>query len=224
MVKVIVLVCVSVFVSFTCATETMGQGPDYRRFELFAGYSHNRVDVGPVEDFDPDDDLEFNDIFDEREGFNGFNVSATGNFHRYFGAKFDYSYHQKSFGFANDNTTIRLHNILGGIQVKDNSSDARWKPFAHALVGVGRTSADLSEFDNRLEDFDDAGFAAAIGGGLDVRVAQRVDIRIFQIDYNPMRFDFTDFGTVGIPGTPVLRGDLKRTLHNFRIGRGIVFR
>ena len=116
-----------------------------------------------------------------------------------------------------------LHNILGGIQVKDNSPETRWKPFAHALIGVGRTSADLTEFDNTLEDFDDAGLAGVIGGGLDVRVSPRIDVRIFQVDYNPMHFDFTDFGTAGIPGTPVLRDDLKRTLHNFRFGIGIVF-
>ena len=220
--KKFVFLFASVFVALLWASVAMGQD-DYRRFEFFVGYSHNRVDVGPVEDFDPDDDLEVSDIFDEREGFNGFNASVVGNFSRYVGAKFDYSYHQKSFGFGGDNTTVRLHNILGGLQVKDNSPEGTWKPFAHALVGLGRTSADLTEFDNRLEDFDDAGFAAAIGGGLDVRVSPRVDVRIIQFDYNPMRFDFTDFGTTGIPGTPALRGDLKRTLHNFRIGIGIVF-
>ena len=208
--------------AFICAPAVMGQS-DYRRFELFAGYSHNRVDVGPVEDFDPNDDIEVSDIFDEREGFNGFNASVVGNFHRYWGAKFDYSYHQKSFGFGGDNTTIRLHNFLGGIQIKDNAPEGTFKPFAHALVGVGRTAADLSEFDDRLVNFDDAGFAAAVGGGLDIRVANRVDIRAIQIDYNPMRFDFSDFGASGIPGTPVFRGSEKRTLHNFRIGIGIVF-
>lgn len=223
MVKKLILVCVSVFVTFACAVQSMAQ-TDYRRFELFAGYSHNRVDVGPVEDFDPGDDVEFDDVFDEREGFNGVNVSAVGNFHRYWGAKFDYSYHQKSFNFGADNTTIRLHNILGGVQVKDNSTDATLKPFAHALFGVGRTAADLSEFDNLLEDFSDTGFAAAIGGGLDVRLSSRIDLRAFQIDYNPMRFDFSDFGATGIPGTPTPTGDLKRTLHNFRFGIGIVIR
>ena len=215
-----VLLTFSVFVALLCASAVAGQ--DRRRFELFAGYSHNRVDVGPVEDSDPGDDLELDDIFDEREGFNGFNVSVVGNFSRYLGAKFDYSYHQKSFDFGPDNTTVRLHNILGGIQVKDNETEGTLKPFAHALVGVGRTSADLSEFDNTLVDFDDAGFAAAIGGGLDVRITERVDVRLFQIDYNPMRFDFRDFGAIGVPGTPTPTGDRKRTLHNFRIGIGIV--
>ena len=216
-----VLLLVAMAVGLICTTSALGQ--DYRRFELFAGYSHNRVDVGPVEDFDPDDDIEVNDIFDEREGFNGFNISVAGNFHRYWGAKFDYSYHQKSFGFGADNATIRLHNFLGGIQIKDNAPEGTFKPFAHALVGVGRTAADLSEFDDRLVDFDDAGFAAAIGAGLDIRVANRVDVRVIQIDYNPMRFDFSDFGASGVPGTPVFRGSEKRTLHNFRFGVRIVF-
>jgi hypothetical protein len=96
--KSLFLVCLFVLVTFTGVQQSMGQ-TDYRRFEFFAGYSHNRVDVGPVEDFDPGDDLEFDDIFDEREGFNGFNLAVVGNFHRYIGAKFDYSYHQKSFEF-----------------------------------------------------------------------------------------------------------------------------
>ena len=221
MVRKPAFLCVSVLLGLLCASVAMGQ-QDYRRFELFAGYSHNRVDVGPVEDFDPEDDLEFSDIFDEREGFNGFNASVVGNFHRLWGAKFDYSYHQKNFNFGPDETSIRIHNILGGIQLKDNSSEGRFKPFAHALVGVGRISADLSEFDDLLEDFNDASFAGAFGGGLDVRLSERVDIRLFQIDYNPMRFDFNDFGAVGIPGTPTPLGDQKRTLHNFRIGIGIV--
>ena len=223
MVKQSGFLLVSLLLALGCASAAMGQNGDYRRFEFFVGYSHNRVDVGPVEDFDPDDDLEFSDIFDEREGFNGFNASVVGNFSRYVGAKFDYSFHQKSFEFGPDNTSIRLQNFLGGIQIKDNSAEGRFKPFGHALVGVGRTSADLSEFDDQLEDFNDAGFAAAIGGGIDVRLSDRVDVRVIQVDYNPMRFDFSDFGTVGLPGTPTFTGNQKRTLHNFRIGIGIVF-
>jgi hypothetical protein len=38
-----------------------------------------------------------------------------------------------------------------------------------------------------------------------------------------MRFDFSDFGVTGIPGTPVFTGTRKRTLNNIRIGVGLVF-
>jgi opacity protein-like surface antigen len=214
-----VMACLAAAPTFAQTT-----GDDYHRVEGFFGYSHNRVDVGPVEDFDPDDDTEFSDIFDEREGYNGFNASVTGNVTRMVGLKFDYSYHQRSIEFGTDNVTARLHNVLGGVQLKNNSREARLKPFAHVLAGVGHYSVDLTEFDDELDNFDDAGFSMAVGGGLDVRVHPRIDIRAFQFDYNPTRFDFQDFGAPGgTPGTPTNTGDQRRTLHNFRIGIGIVF-
>ena len=49
----------------------------------------------------------------------------------------------------------------------------------------------------------ETGFAAAIGGGIDYRISDRLDVRAVQFDYNPTRlFDGTQ--------------------HNFRIGVGIV--
>lgn len=175
-------------------------GDEYNKVEFFGGYSHNRVDTG-VSNEDP----EFDDIFDEREGFNGVNASITGNVSRYVGLKFDYSYHQRSIEFGTDSTNFRLQNFLGGVQIKDNTKDSEKvvKPFVHFLAGAARASVDLTEFDDSLEDVSETGFAAAIGGGLDVRVHPRVDIRAFQFDYNPNRFD----------------GEMS---HNFRIGVGIV--
>ena len=186
---------------------------DYNKVEGYVGYSHNRVDTGIS-----DEDEDFDDIFDEREGFNGFNASVTGNFSRYVGAKFDYSFHRKEFGFEANNTDVRLHNFLGGVQFKDNSRDASKvvKPFAHLLVGGARIAADLSDFDDEFEDVSDTGFAAAVGGGLDIRVHDRVDIRAFQFDWNPTRFS-SDVESGGIVTSQT------RTQHNFRIGVGIVF-
>lgn len=209
-----------------CAAPALAQGNDYNKYEFYVGYSHNRVDVGAVEDIgddDPDfDDL--NDIFNERQGFHGFNASATANLNRYVGLKFDYSYHQKSIGNEVDNTTARLHNFVGGIQIKDNSRATRIKPFAHALFGFARYALDLTELDDDIADFDDAGFSAVIGGGLDIRVHPRVDLRVIQFDWNPVRFDFRDFGgPVGGSITPTPTGDFTRTLHNFRIGFGAAF-
>ncbi len=51
----------------------------------------------------------------------------------------------------------------------------------------------------------ETGFAAAVGGGIDFRVNDRVDIRAVQFDWNPVR----DNGQVS---------------HNFRVGIGIIFR
>lgn len=183
---------------------------DYDKVNVFAGFSHNRVDTG-IDNNDP----EIDDIFDEREGFNGFNASVTGNVSRYVGLKFDYSFHQKSFDFGADSTDFRLHNFLGGVQVKDNSKEGgRARPFAHFLVGAARASADLTEFDDDLEDISETGLAFGIGGGLDVRVNDRLDVRAIQFDYNPTRFSLNN-GVIN---------NNTETLHNFRIGVGIVIK
>ena len=196
-----------------CASIAAAQS-DYKKFEFFGGYSHNRIDTG-IGDNDPDLD----DVFDEREGFHGFEVSATGNLTRYIGIKGDFSAHFKNATFpvpgvagANVDVDSRLYNFLGGVQIKDNSTEGTFKPFAHALVGVAnaRNRIDINNLvcatvacpaDDTLSE---TGFAAAFGGGIDIRASDRISIRAIQIDYNPTRlFDSTQ--------------------HNFRIGVGIVF-
>ena len=200
---------------FACASLAAAQSDDYKRFEFFGGYSHNRIDTGIG-----DDDPSLRDIIDEREGFHGFNTSITGNLSRYVGLKFDFAGHYKSraFPFGNIANAVdvdsHVYNFLGGVQVKNNSSEARFKPFAHALVGAAH-ARNRVEVNNLVciaispspcpPNFTETetGFASAFGGGLDIRASNRVDIRVFQIDYNPTRlFDSTQ--------------------HNFRIGVGIV--
>ena len=198
-----------------CASIAAAQS-DYKKFEVFGGYSHNRVDTGIG-----NDDPALGDIINEREGFNGFEVSATGNFTRYFGLKGDFSAHFKKENFpvgnlqgSNVDVDSRLMNFLGGVQIKDNSSESTFKPFAHALVGVARArnrvnfndTACIAIFPSPCTDFTETetGFAGAFGGGLDIRAGDRLDVRVIQFDYNPTRlFDSTQ--------------------HNFRIGVGIVF-
>ena len=199
-----------------CASIAAAQSDDYKKFEFFAGYSHNRIDTGIG-----DDDPSLRDIVNEREGFNGFNTSVTGNISRYFGLKFDFSGH-----FKNETIPVgpitnavdlksRIYNFLGGVQIKNNSSDATFKPFVHALVGAAHTRNRLHVSNDVCvaiapapcpsdETISETGLAGAFGGGIDIRASNRVDIRVIQFDYNPTRlFDSTQ--------------------HNFRIGVGIVF-
>ena len=192
-----------------CASIAAAQS-DYKKFEFFGGYSHNRIDTG-IGDDDPD----LGDIIDEREGFHGFNTSVTGNVTRYVGVKFDFSGHFKSRTFLTDAVDIdsRVFNFLGGVQIKDNGTEGTFKPFAHALAGaaharnrVNFNSGCIAIFPSPCpDDFtaSETGFAAAFGGGIDIRLNDRFDIRAIQVDYNPTRlFDSTQ--------------------HNFRIGVGIV--
>ena len=170
---------------------------DYNKYDIYAGYSHNRVDLGGRTAGAGDS-----------EGFNGFEVAVKGNISRYIGIKGDYSYHRKSF---TENTPIgtfdidaTLHTVLGGVELKDNSTEKRAKPFAHFLAGVANARLDanflgVSESENRT------GFAGVIGGGVDVRLSRRVDVRVIQLDYNPTHLD-------------------GETQHNFRVGIGLVFR
>lgn len=201
-----------VLVLLTCSSLAAAQS-DYKKFEVFAGYSHNRVDTG-IGDSDPDLD----DIVDEREGFNGFNTSITGNFTRYLGVKFDFAGHfkEKDFPFplsSTLNVDSRVFNFLGGVQVKDNSTESTFKPFAHALVGAAHvrnkvtfSGGCIAIVPSPCPNFTDSetGLAGAVGGGLDIRASNKIDIRVIQFDYNPTRvFDSTQ--------------------HNFRIGVGVVF-
>ena len=185
-----------------CAAPTMAQD-DFNKNNFFVGYSNNQVDVS-------EDGVE--DSSTEREAFNGFNASYTRNFSRFVGIKGDYAFHRKNFEVEDGNSTLRLkanlHNFVGGVQFKDNSNEKRFKPFAHVMAGVARSSI---EFSNSLgtdfSDFDDSetGFSMVVGGGIDFRVSRRVDIRAIQVDYNPTH----------------LGGSFQQ---NFRIGLGVVIR
>ena len=62
------------------AAQTAG-GSDYNKYDFYAGFSHDRVDIGGG-----------------REGFNGVEAAAVRNFSRYFGVKGDYSFHHKRVG------------------------------------------------------------------------------------------------------------------------------
>jgi len=191
----------------SCASMSLAQSADdYNKWEFYGGYSHNRVDTGSG-----------GSIISDREGFNGFDTAVTGNITRYLGLKVDFAGHFKSetlpVGGTQINVDSSLYNLLGGVQIKDNSTETRFKPFAQALVGVahGRNKVDFGNtaciaiFPSPCTNFTetDTGLGAAFGGGLDIRASSRFDIRAIQIDYNPTRlFDSTQ--------------------HNFRIGAGII--
>lgn len=194
---------------------------DNKKAELFIGYSNGQVDTGL------DSGSSVNDFFEDRATFHGFNVSGVYNLNRYFGVKGDISgtYNNKRFdgeisvggtpaavGF---DTKSSLYNFLGGVQVKDNAKSGTFKPFAHALVGAGHARTKITNFTctpgtlcaaviQPDETFSDTGVAGAFGGGLDLRLSDKIQIRAFQVDYNPIRID-------------------GRTGHNVRFGAGIVF-
>ncbi len=202
------------------ASAAFAQTDDYKKAEFYVGYSHQRVDNG----IGDDDDL--GDFIKDRQGFNGFEAAAVYNVSRYFGIKGDISgaYNSTSYSFdipTGPTTSGRLsfdtknsvYNFLGGVQVKDNSTETRFKPFAHALVGAGHvrskisnsvcpTGADCSFLNGSAGE---TGFAGAFGGGLDIKINNKIDFRAIQVDYNPIRID-------------------GQTYNNVRFGVGVVFK
>ncbi len=95
------------------------------------------------------------------------------------------------------------------MQVRDNASKARLKPFGHALAGVAHYRNKYENSTNNTDftrfSFYETGFAAAVGGGLDVRLTDRFDIRAIQADYNPIRIG-------------------NQWSNNFRFSVGVVFK
>ena len=141
---------------------------------------------------------------DDEIGFEGGgNVSGVYYFHRYIGAKVDFSATFQDISTG----THSLYNFTGGVQFKDSSKDKKYKPFVHALVGVGvhkDTNDNFPQFDRET-----TGLSTIFGGGLDIKVSDNIDIRAFQLDINPI---FSEDRT-----------GFNRTFYNVRYGAGVVF-
>ena len=199
------------------ALATFAQTSDnHKRMEFFAGYSVATVDG------DINSPVSFTPIDKKSPRFSGFNGSAVYNVSRYFGIKADVSgtYNNRAEVFRSGGSSPvtralelenSLYNFLGGVQIKDNASERKVKPFAHVLVGAGHARSKIAPNiclavgpcpNGTLER---TGPAGAFGGGVDVRLAKRIDLRLIQVDYNPVRFD---------------RG----VKNNFRFGFGLVFK
>jgi len=167
--------------------------------EFFAGYSFHSADINTLT-IDP-----------RRTGQNGVNLEYTRNITRHIGLTADASAH---FHRETHSTVLGTFSskrdqyfLLGGMQLRANP-DRQVRPFAHALAGAslfrGFTS-DIGPAGNVYTFDDAASFAMAVGGGIDLRVSKKIDVRLIQFDYTP-----TFFGSG--------RQD------NFRISAGIVFK
>ena len=152
---------------------------NYNKAEFAGGYSLGWMDDGSG----------------DRERFNGLFVEGTGNLSRYFGLKGEYSFHRKDFGAG---LNANIHTFVGGVQIKDNSTETVVKPFVHAMAGFANARASFAGTGDTS-----TGFAGVFGGGLDLRAARHIDVRVIQADYVPTHIE-------------------GQTQHNFRIGFGIV--
>jgi hypothetical protein len=149
--------------------------------EVFGGYSFLRINPGsgiPGENVPA-----------------GWHASVAGNFNSWFGLAGDFSGHYKDIFGVN----VNAHTFTFGPRFTARASDSV-QPFAHFQVGGARIGAGISGFGGS-----DTSFAAVVGGGVDVKLNDRVAWRVGQFDYVLTRFG----------------GDSQ---HNVRFSTGIVFR
>lgn len=254
-------------VVFSCVSFSVGQD-DYHKIEVSGGYSFERTKGFPGDAIlgTASGNTSGTTGTDRTHNLNGFSASAAYNFSRYVGAKVEFS---SNYGSDTNHTlpggvyqsisasTLliipastgipakqRDYKFMGGVQIKDNSTEQRLKPFAHALFGTSRQTTDFYNLDQQRTNLIGGNrkitgnsFTMALGGGLDVRVSKRIDIRVIQFDYAPVfvkqktlvalnsRVDslVTSF-TGGSTVTALQSAEIpKHTQQNFRIGFGIVF-
>lgn len=206
---------------------------DYKRFEFFGGYSALHLDNLAGDTSSP----AINDVLGEKQTLRGFNLAAGYNFHKYVGAKFDYSLHLREDEFTrplgSGTIDTTLQNILGGIQVKNNSEDGpTFKPFGHALFGIAVQKVDVDSPQLPalfgISDFhtNETSFAMAFGGGLDIKLNNRLDVRVVQIDWNIIKRGDQQTGIVLVPtplqtvGSPFVIPGTRQD--NLRLSIGIV--
>ena len=185
------------------------------------------------------DNAAVNDILGEKNTLRGFELAITRNFHKYIGAKFDYSLHLREDNFSrpagSGTVDSTVQNFLGGIQVKNNLEDGpRFKPFGHALFGFAHQKIDVDSPQLPavfgISDFhvNETSFAMAFGGGVDIKLNHRFDIRAVQVDWNIIDRGDQQTGIVLVPtpfqtpGSPFVIPGTRQD--NLRLSAGIVIR
>jgi opacity protein-like surface antigen len=199
---------------------------DYHRFEFFGGYSLMNFDNAAGNT----NNAAVNDVLGDKELMQGFNAAVTYNFHKFVGAKFDYSLHLREDNFSRPlgagTVDSSLQNFLFGVQFKNNITEGpRFKPFGHALVGFAVQKIDIDSpqlpviFGVNDFSVNETSLAFGLGGGVDVKLNERIDVRLGQVDWNIIRR-----GDQQIPGiTPGQTIVLPNTRQdNLRFSVGIV--
>jgi opacity protein-like surface antigen len=188
------------------------QGED-RKPEVFIGYSNLQAE-GLSDTNDPNGFLS-NDFFNRRTTLHGINGEVTLFPFQTFGITGDVSFNRKgrsvSVTNGSNSQDTDVWYFMGGPSYVFPSS-GRLQPFARVLAGVARTNFEVEverNFSNGTvhNEFDvgSTDFAMGLGGGLDVRVGDRVKVRVIQIDYTPVFLGDRAVSVLGEAGvlTPV---------------------
>ncbi|HEX3086937.1 MAG TPA: hypothetical protein VHP99_20525 [Pyrinomonadaceae bacterium] len=222
---------------------------DYHRWEIAGSFVYAKQEANSGEQFTTEGTDQFNfqpctpegkdvlganlqKIYCLRRGFKGGSGAVAFNLKKYVGLVGDFTALYKNdttvddFGAHVDTNKFkdRTWEVLGGIQIKNNSKTQRFKPSLHVLGGFARqTSKDVQTstgpFNFSLND-KVTSFAMKIGAAADIRMGKRIDLRVFEINYNPI---FAS-GKRHVPGNADF--DLSvagKRADNLTLGVGLVF-
>lgn len=140
-----------------------GSGQDTPKLEIFSGGGFARADVGGA-------DL----------NLYGWNGAVTENLNSWFGGTADFSGfygRQTQPGTPPVEVNVSAHTFMFGPRFTFRKAGA-FTPFAHALLGGIRASQGYIGISQ-----DATKFAAAFGGGIDIKVHKNVAIRVVQAEY-----------------------------------------
>jgi opacity protein-like surface antigen len=206
-------------------TWSVAQESDFKQFpkyEIFGGY----VAAGQAGDYT---DLKFHGVASgvpsTFTSTHGAEASFLYNFNRVLGLKGDFSMQPHSEGFQvpvctplpctpvmlNVAINPKLFNFLAGPEFKLRNH-SRFTPYVHGLAGLAHGNASVTvsgAFGSVSLKTSETGFAAAMGGGADIRLSSRLSFRT-GMDFNPAWVGRDDSGA-------------RTAIKNVRICGGILF-
>ena len=143
-------------------------------WEFFGGYSRARPDVREYFKSSPI-------LYTFRSQYvnlRGWEVSVTENMNRWFGGTLQISGHYNTPQLLGTANRERMHSILYGPRFFYRTP---WViPFVHVLAGLARADVAVTPVGPHASDNT---FAVAAGGGLDINLAGKAAVRLFQAEY-----------------------------------------
>jgi Outer membrane protein beta-barrel domain len=148
------------------------------KVEVFGGYSNLEANLNAAS---------FN--------LNGTDFSVTENVNPWFGGTLDFTSHFGTEAGIKVNTETLTYGPV--ISYRKHPSVV---PFGHVLLGAVRGSSDYLDISKPAVHF-----AVAAGGGIDVKVTDRVALRLIQADYLMTRFSSSRQDNIRLSAGIVLR-------------------
>ncbi len=143
---------------------------------------------------------------DSSQGFNGWDASVRGYFHKDLGVEGDFGGAYATIS----GVSAHVYTYTGGPVVSLNTG-GKVNPYGHGLFGGVRLG-----FSNSGVSVSENGFTMMFGGGVDVKANRSIAIRLIQADWV-----YYHFGSNTIAGEPIpsFSGS-----NNVRVLSGVVFR